>query len=298
MNNNVLIIFPSWEERSTLGFQRDVEKYPNLNKLMIFRFEKSAHQNETDKSISEIKDICLDRNITFEEVAIPSTDVEKWRTLENFARNIDVNTNICIDITTMPRSIIWTLFFFFKQTTQQITILYHKPKEYSQEWLSKDPDTPQLLFKHSGIIEFGKPTTLFVLAGYDEDRVIQLVNYYEPQKVIVGECNQRKDCNYGSVRPKSINIDEYNETWGYDIIENEIKDILETSNLIVASLGPKTGAISIYQCFMKYPQIALAYVPCKEFNIEYCKGIGEQLIKTITLQEENLIKENSCMKDR
>ncbi|MDR1896192.1 MAG: hypothetical protein LBR10_05325 [Prevotellaceae bacterium] len=281
--NDILIIFPSWEERSFLGFQKDIEKYQNLNKVFLFRFEKSAHPSETHKRISEIKNACLIKNIVSEDLSIPNTEVEKWRTLENFARNLDANTTIYIDITTMPRSIIWTLFFFFKQRFQQATVLYYKPREYSNEWLSKDPGIPQLLFKHSGIVEFGKPTTLFVLTGYDEDRVIQLVNYYEPQNVIVGECNQRSSCEYG-IKPEVFNIDEYDATWGYDIIESKIKNILESSNLIVASLGPKTGAISVYQCFMKYPQIALAYVPCKEFNIDYCSGIGEEFIKTIKLK--------------
>ena len=279
--NNILIIFPSWEERSTLGFQRDIENCQNLNKVLIFRFQKSAHPNEIDKNIAEIKYICLSKNIISEEITIPNIEVDKWRKLENFAQHLDDKTNIYIDITTMPRSVIWALFFFFKQKYKQTTVIYHKPKEYSKEWLSKDPDIPQLLFKHSGIIEFGKPTTLFVLAGFDEDRVIQLVNYYEPQNVIVGECNQRKTFKYGAVNLEIIDIDEYNEEWGYDIIENKIKTILETSNLIIASLGPKTGAISVYRCFMKYPQIALSYVPCKEFNIDYCKGISDTLIKEI-----------------
>jgi hypothetical protein len=282
--NNILIIFPSWEERSTLGFQRDIEQYQNLDKIFLFRFKNSEHPNETDKSISEIKHICSNKDIILDDVIIPNAEVEKWRKLEEFTKELDVNDNIFIDITTMPRSIIWTLFFFFKQKYGQVTVIYHKPESYSDTWLSKDPDIPQLLFKHSGIIEFGKPTTLFVLAGYDEDRVIQLINYYEPQNVIVGECNRRESCKYGIAKPEIFDIDEYDTTWGYDIIETKIKNILETSNLIIASLGPKTGAISVYQCFMKYPQIALAYVPCKEFNINYCKGIGEQFIKNIDLR--------------
>ncbi|MDR1181501.1 MAG: hypothetical protein LBL13_05955 [Bacteroidales bacterium] len=282
--NDILIIFPSWEERSILGFQRDIEQYSNLSDVVLFKFEVSAHPVKTDNNISEIKSMCPNKNIVFNDIVIPNSEVEKWRKLEDFAKNLNVNANIYVDITTMPRSIIWTLFFFFKQKYKQVTVIYHKPRSYSDTWLSKDPDIPQLLFKHSGIIEFGKPTTLFVLAGYDEDRVIQLINYYEPQNVIVGECNQRKSCKYGIAKPEIFDIDEYDTTWGYNTIEPKIKNILETSNLIVASLGPKTGAISIYQCFMKYSQIALSYVPCKEFNIDYCNGIGEQFIKTIDMK--------------
>jgi hypothetical protein len=188
----------------------------------------------------------------------------------------------------MPRSIIWMLMFFLKQKHKKITAIYHKPEVYNEEWLSKEPSVPNLLFKHSGIIEFEKKTTLFVLAGYDEDRVIQLINYYEPQDVIIRECNSRQNSSfnnwkYSLTNPIIHEIDQCNDTWGYETIENEIEQILEKSNLIVASLGPKTGAISVYQCFMKHPEIALSYVPCKEFNKNYSEGLGETLIKEVSL---------------
>lgn len=279
--SNILIIFPSWEERSLLGFQWDIQKYPDLNKVFVFRFEESAHPKETDNSITEINSICARNNLIFKDISIPNSEIEKWRKLEEFVKTLEIKDNVFIDITTMPRSIIWTLFFFLKYKQKQLTTIYHKPEKYNDAWLSKDPDTPQLLLKHSGIIEFGKPITLFVLAGFDEDRVIQLVNYYEPQNVIVGECNQRKTYHYGTVNTKIISIDEYDDMWGYNTIKDTVEKALQTSNLVVASLGPKTGAISVYQCFMQYPQIALAYVPCKEFNIDYCKGIAETLVKEV-----------------
>jgi hypothetical protein len=279
--NNILIIFPSWEERSVLGFQRDIEKYPNLNKIFLFVFENSAHPTETGKSVSDIKQICTVQSIDMEEIIIPNFAVDQWRKLNDFVQNIDGNSNIHIDITTMPRCIIWTLLFFFRQQSEQIAIIYHKAQQYDKVWISKDPDVPQLLFKHSGIIEFGKPTTLLILTGYDENRVIQLINFYEPYNTEIGKCNPRTDFDYGITKENIFDVPQYDDTWGYDIIESKIKQLLETSNLIIASLGPKTGAISVYQCFMKYPQIALAYVPAKEFNIAYCSGIGETLTKEI-----------------
>jgi len=214
---------------------------------------------------------------------ISNSEVEKWHMLDNFTKSINPDSNIYIDITTMPRSIIWTLIFFLRQKHKKITAIYHRAKDYCKDWISKDPGIPQLLFKHSGIIDFEKRTTLFVLAGYDEERVIQLINFYEPYKVIIGECNPRKDFKYGQTDIEKIDIDQYHSSWGYDNIECKIKSILEESNLIVASLGPKTGAISVYQCFMNHPEIALSYVPCKEFNECYSNGLYETLTKEIQL---------------
>jgi len=286
--NNILVIFPSWEERSLLGFLKDIEKYPKIKKVFLLEFEQPIHTKEIKSNICSMQNECKNKNINleFSTITIPKSDVESWRKLEFFVKNLDSKVDILIDITTMPRNIIWTLLFFFRQTYSKATIIYHKPEEYG-DWLSKDPDTPQLLFKHSGVIEFGKPTTLFVLSGYDEDRAIQLVNYFEPQKVIVGVCNQRKSSLYGTENPEIINIEIYNDSWGYDVIEKKIKIILETSNLMVASLGPKIGSISVYQCFMKYPQMALAYVPCKEFNINYSKGILDTFVQEVIFDKKN-----------
>jgi hypothetical protein len=234
-----------------------------------------------------MEELCKNKEIHCEHISIPEFDVKKWHKLDNFVKNINLDVNIYLDITTMPRNVIWMLMFFIKQRYKKITAIFHIPEDYCKEWLSKDPGIPQLLFKHSGIVEFEKKTTLFVLAGYDEDRVIQLINYYEPQKVIIRECNSRQNSpankwKYSLTNPVIREIEQCDNTWGYEVIENEIKQILKESNLIVASLGPKTGAISVYQCFTKYPQIALSYVPCKEFNEHYSKGYKETLTKEIS----------------
>lgn len=280
--NNVLIIFPSWEERSILGFRRDVEKYQNLNKVFLFIFEHSTHPNDIYKCISDMAQICTNKGIEFKEVIIPNSEIEKWHMLDNFVKELDINTNVYIDITTMPRSIIWTLLFFFRHKFQKAIAIYHKPKKYCDTWLSKDPGIPQLLFKHSGIIEFEKPTSLFVLVGYDADRIIQLINFYEPHNIIVGNSNQRNDFKFDVANIEFIDINQHDSEWGYKEIESKISDTLANANLIVASLGPKTGAISVYQCFMKHPEIALTYVPCKQFNIDYSKGISDTLEKEIS----------------
>ena len=43
----------------------------------------------------------------------------------------------------------------------------------------------------------------------------------------------------------------------------------------VSSLGPKLSAISVYKTFLKHPEIALTYIPCREYNENYCEGIGD-----------------------
>jgi len=278
--SKILITFPSWEERSVLGFEKFFKENPDIDKVYSLEFEQPAHKQKIEEQIRIIDTLCKD---ICKHINISNSEIEKWHMLDNFTKSINPDSNIYIDITTMPRSILWMLMFFLRQKYEKITAIYHRPKEYCKEWISKDPGIPQLLFKHSGIIDFEKRTTLFVLAGYDEERVIQLINFYEPYKVIIGECNPREDFKYGQTDIEKIDINQYNNLWGYDDIECKIKSILEESNLIVASLGPKIGAISVYQCFMNYPEIALSYVPCKEFNEHYSNGLYETLTKEVQL---------------
>jgi hypothetical protein len=287
--NNILIIFPSWEERSLLGLKKDIEQLSMIQKVVLLKFKDSAHPEKIGETILQMQNVCDKHGIQHEPVEISRHDVDGWHTLDDFVKTMNAD-DVYMDITTMPRSIIWTLLFFFRQKYSQITVTYHPAKQYSDDWLSKDPDIPQLLFKHSGIIDLGKPTSLLVLTGYDPERVIQLINYFEPQNIILRE-------QPGNIRnaPKQYGIfsnikifqaDERDASWGYDTLKFEIEEALISSNLIVASLGPKTGAISVYQCFMKYPQIALAYVPCKEFNIDYCKGIGDTFVKKVIFENQ------------
>lgn len=60
------------------------------------------------------------------------------------------------------------------------------------------------------------------------------------------------------------------------------------ANFILTSLGPKLSAISAYQCYLEHPEIALSYLPCKEYNVDYCHGIGDRFSKTI--QFDNKLK--------
>jgi len=292
--NKILIIFASWEERSFLGFKRYLEINAGLRKVYLLVFNQSVHKHKINEYIDNIDKSCNNKNVECEHISIPHINVDKWYQLDSFVKNINYEFNIDIDITTMPRNIIWMLMFFLKQKHENITVIYHKPEDYSNAWLSKDPGVPQLLFKHSGVIEFEKPITLFVLAGYDENRVTQVVNYYEPDNLIIGECNSRQDSankdgisgyKYGLMDYTLFEINQYDNNWGYKTIKYIIDKYSKESNLIVTSLGPKTGAISVYQCFMENPQIALSYVPCKEFNEHYSVGIGETLIKEISLNK-------------
>jgi hypothetical protein len=71
----------------------------------------------------------------------------------------------------------------------------------------------------------------------------------------------------------SMEIDFYGEDFGEDAI-NSVISSLSDYNIIISSFGPKPSAIGVYKAYQKHKEVALCYVPCKEYNKDYCKGIG------------------------
>lgn len=77
------------------------------------------------------------------------------------------------------------------------------------------------------------------------------------------------------VKTEYMEIDCYSEDWEYSVIEKVISENLESFNIVVSSLGLKLSAVSVYKTFIKHPEIALTYIPCREYNVNYCEGIGD-----------------------
>ena len=286
MENNIIFICPSWEDRSLLGFKQDCEDV-KTSKVIALRKEYPVNELEVSDCINKITCVCSQQAIDYEEVIWKDNPFENSEQLNSCLNKLKVDDIVHIDITTMPRDIIWTLLFFLNQRSNHVLIRYYQPKSYHGAWLSKEPYSPRLLLKHSGIIELGKPQCVVIITGFDEERTRQIVSKFEPQKVVL--CIQKGEqfdninrnetskheliCeNIGVPDISSIEIDCYGADFGKKTIDNLLSS-LSDYNVILASFGPKPSAIGVYMSYKEHPEIALCYVPCKEYNKEYCKGI-------------------------
>lgn len=287
MENNVIIICPSWEDRSFMGFKRDCEEL-KPNKVIALRKERPINESEISDCIEKINSLCIQQAIAYEDVIWKNNPIENGESLNLCLNWLEPNDIVHIDITTMPRDLIWTLLFFLNQRSNQILIRYYQPESYHDTWLSKEPYSPRLLLKHSGIIEFGKQQCVVIVTGFDIERTRQIISKFEPQKVVL--CIQKGQqfdnanrngvnqheliCrNAGVSNVTSIEIDSYGEDFGKNAINNVISS-LSDYNVIIASFGPKPSAIGVYMAYQEHTEVALCYVPCKEYNKDYCYGIG------------------------
>lgn len=288
MKNNVLIICPSWEDRSFIGFKQDCEDIKACRVIAV-RKEHPINELEISDCIEKTIGICHQQSIVYEELMWKENPIENDNSLQSCINGLGTDAVVHIDITTMPRDIIWTLLFFLNQNPNKVLIRYFQPESYHDTWLSKEPYLPRLLLKHSGIIELGKTQCVVIITGFDEERTRQIVSKFEPQKVVL--CVQKGEqynniqrneaarhesiCrSVGVTDVSAVGIDCYATDFGENAIDSVLTS-LSDYNVIIASFGPKPSAIGVYKAYQNHPEVALCYVPCKEYNKEYCVGIGK-----------------------
>jgi hypothetical protein len=289
MSNHIIFTVASWEPRFALGIERVVAQYPAERIVMYFyaEYAQLSSQNRADVRLS-----CEKRNIAIEEHELSFADpIGSWTMLYKTASSTQFNNRpVVVDITTMPRETMWILFGFFDGNVASVTWTYHKPKGYNHDWLSRDPDRPRLVPKMGGVAKLGVPIKLMITSGFDVERARQLILFYEPEYILVGiQTGDQFDNQIlnaarhiqefqGSQRTRLFEVDAYSVDHGCERIENEIKEHLLDSNLIMASLGPKPSAIALYKIHRKHPQTSLAYAPSKEYNPEYSFGIAATIV--------------------
>jgi hypothetical protein len=283
-NNKVLISVLGWEERSFLGIKECLALF-DIRTITLLVFKE--YLKYTSLNLTNIQNLCKEENIKLNTIEISySKTSDAWIKMGDLINNKNIKrNNTILDMSTMPRETIWSLLFFSNKKKIILQYIYFKPQMYG-EWLCKEPDKPRLLYKHSGVAEFGKPTALIILTGYDYDRTNQLVRFYEPAVTALGIQkglqfdNQNRnikeqhiaECK-GQTEIEIFDIDAYIQEDAMEILELQISRFKDKYNIIISSLGPKISAVSIYELFLNHPQIALTYVPTKEYNVNYSTGI-------------------------
>ena len=264
MTTKTIIAVLGWEDRFIEGFKVDYQTFA-FNKFILFRY--AEYTDITQQNYNIITKFCSDNNIEFICYVL---SYEK--TISNWALLSDALLNDFIEV----------------------DFVYHKPISYSDDWLSREPDKPRLLLKHSGIIDLGKQTLLFILTGFDPERTRQLINFYEPKKTIlvIQSGNQFSNSSRNNVEQhikesvgftdyESHEIDSYNLDESYKKIESILDKYKDDYNIVASSLGPKLACLSLYKYHHHNDSIALTYVPCKEYNVNYSKGLNGTQIGNI-----------------
>ena len=284
-NRGLLVTFASWEERFRAGFRRDVER-GGLRRALVLYF--GEYEGWTEENRENVGGVCAEEGVECRwsrlSVLKPA---ENWRSV---ADAIQVSVKECgdviVDISTMPREIIWYVLWLLEAEALAVRYVYHSPEKYGEDWLSRDPRAPRLVYKMSGIALPSRKTALVVTAGFDLQRAVRLIEWCEPSVLLVGlqseslfarnaeameDHREKVRREFGC---KFFELDAYGDDHGLRAVREQVEAIESSYNVIMSSLGPKLTAISLYRLQRKLPTLGLVYTPATEFSKTYSLGTG------------------------
>lgn len=286
MSDDLLISFASWEQRFVLGTKENLRK-GSFDRLVVFLLDEYAHRTEGMRK--EVEGACESYGVTYRSKSLrvdsPSAN---WRAVVSIVRaeTAAAKGEVVLDISTMPREIIWYLLWVLRSEEAPIRYVYHSPESYAQDWLSRDPRAPRLVYKLSGVSRPDAKTALLVTVGFDPDRARRLVSWLEPDKLLFGvqtdspfERNQATMAEYRDALSETyecevFEVDAFAEDRGRKAIERALLGIKDTHNTVMASLGPKMTAIALFEIHARMENTALVYTPSNQFNEDYSVGVG------------------------
>ena len=296
MGAEVLITFASWEDRFKLGFQRNLEGN-TVRKAVVFFFQEYSDWTQENRDV--VDTMCKRHDIGhFPERLRVNETAENWRIVTKaLDAAIREGQGVLVDISTMPREIIWYVMWQIEHNTSDKRYVYYSPKDYGEDWLSRNPQAPRLVYKLSGLAAAAAKTALLVTVGFDLQRVKRLIGWYEPAKVLIGfqstsqfarnnttmagyretlEREYEKECDC-----ETFELDAFCEDRGLSAIQEQLERLDRSYNVIMGSLGPKLTAVTLYRLQRLRQERGLVYAPSNQYSRNYSIGIGDRFEGTL-----------------
>ena len=193
-----------------------------------------------------------------------------------------VYATIRLHASTTPRDIIWYFLHILHALKVETQFSYYQPESYTGDYLSRDSQKPSLVLMRSGIAYPDRKTCILVLSGYDEERLFQLKNGFEPDKMVIAKqtgeqfdnSHRNTSIDEGNSSVEEFEFDSYNlERSNIEFLCNKIKPYTDTHNVMAASLGPKPSAVILFELTQMFPEIGLVYAPAGDYSSKYSTGI-------------------------
>lgn len=274
----------SWEDRFIESVYKDFEEY-SFKELTLLRFNDKKSLSNSTENYNLLMKFIEEKNINIKIVNLEFDNQINIYNEVNAFFSISIFELNYLNISTMPRHLIYICFDILNTLTINFEILYYIPNSYGSE-IAKNPNSPQLLIKHSGIFEADKETLLIISAGLDKERIFQLYYYFEPYKTIILE----EENNYSKISEKErlkfetdlheinnldiLTIDSFKENGIFTYLETELLNEIKNYNTLLCTIGPKIASVELYKFNLKYPKTGLVYALSKEYSKDYSSGLN------------------------
>ena len=168
-------------------------------------------------------------------------------------------------------------------------IVYTPNESYSNEsestWLTKGVREIRSIIGFSGLHSPSKKLLLIILNGFEEERTEQIINSFEPNKLIIGKPSEEDSINqnlnilackkfeYIKSKYSSINFEDFEFSCkDVKLTEEILNKIIDNNdneyNIIISPLNNKISTISVALVGLKRENIQICYASANQYNID------------------------------
>jgi hypothetical protein len=280
MNKTVLIASIGWEPRFLLSLEDILANDASISEAIFFH--PNAFIARTSEPLKKARELINQKSVDFTIAEIELTDhVLTWRSVEQTLKSVPINSKVILDITTMPRHLIWVCLHFLELSKAKVQCIYYRPQAYG-DWLSGDNGKPKLLFRHSGIAYPDRQTCLLLFSGFDVERTNQIVDAFEPAKTILilqdgDQLDNNSRCVKSIAGRSEITTTTLNAFSDISTLKNQLEQLviadIPNFNVVATTVGPRSSAIALYALNRAIPDIGLSYANSHLYNDNYSTGI-------------------------
>lgn len=299
MKKQTFIAAASFEDRSLHWVQRFLNE--GGTREQVFLADVFEHAEEYTANLGRIAELGISNQVRINRFS--SMDVWSW-VVDVVQRASDTGGTLTIDITCMPRELLGMLLFSIsvkKSSFDTIWAVYVSAPEggyatqnlqlpKDKRWLSKGVATIRSIVGYPGVFYSERPCHLIVLAGHEEERVAQLVEYVEPKRLTIS--GEREDT---STVPGGRDIsDRVAQTLKSRIQVPLIQDIGFSSssidevfvslteqglgetgeNVALSAMNTKLSFVGSALFALSNRAVRMMYAVPREYNPLYCQGVG------------------------
>ena len=186
---------------------------------------------------------------------------------------------VTIDVTTFNREALIVACALLKANLQaKIRTLYTSPAEHGT-WLSRGFRTVRNVIGFAGVYDSTLPSVLVVLAGFEAERVMKVIDEHEPSSVLLGIGDPPTTAAFLSrnLTDQELvlarqNVKEFR--FSARSIEHCLQDLervvapfLAKTNVVVAPMSTKISTLAAWLLAEKHPEIQITYCVPGEYNL-------------------------------
>lgn len=279
----------------------------SIKESIIFHLDDTyTVSNENLGKIKEklpnIRTVVFPKNKSLETFDLFYEELSNFKEKEN-----KENINVVIDISTFTREVLLILIkvISLKQFSNFKTQIVYTPNEnYSEQdqsgWMTRGIREIRSILGYSGLHLPSRKLLLLILNGFEEERTEQIIESFEPNKIVLGKPNSEGSINsnlnnvscekFDHIKSKYKNLVTQEFEFSCTDINFTIdvlnKIISENSdfNVVISPLNNKISTIATAILALKNEDIQICYASANQYNVE-AKGTASDYFLLYNLNE-------------